>query len=155
MKGPMARGFTLMETAVVLLVLSLAAAVAAPPVARGVDAIRLRAEVAGVASFLRGARERAISQHRAIEVSLDGDGRALVLRSGAGDQNSGRAAPGAVRYLSPEVRVTAEPPPARTVTFFAHGLSSGGRFRIEARATVVYVVVDPLTGRVATRRSES
>ncbi len=143
----MKRGFTLMETAVVLLVLSLAAAVATPPVARGLEAIRLRAEVAGVASFLRGARERAISQHRAIEVSLDGEGRALV-RSG------GDAAP-MIRYLSPEIHVAAEPPPARTVTFFAHGLSSGGRFRIESRQAVVYIVVDPLTGRVATRRSES
>ena len=145
----MTRGFTLMETAVVLLVLSLAAAVAAPPVGRGLDAIRLRAEVAGVASFLRGARERAISQHRAVEVSIDGEGRALVLGGGEGDP--GRGGDAAVRHLSPEVHVTAEPPPARTVTFFAHGLSSGGRFRIVAREAVVYIVVDPLTGRVSTR----
>jgi hypothetical protein len=41
------------------------------------------------------------------------------------------------------------------VTFFAHGLSSGGRFRIEARQAVVYIVVDPLTGRVSTRRGAS
>ncbi|MFI5325216.1 MAG: GspH/FimT family protein [Candidatus Rokuibacteriota bacterium] len=147
-----ARGFTLMETAVVLLVLSLAAALAAPPVARGLDAIRLRAEVAGVASFLRGARERAISQHRAIEVSIDGEGRALVLRGGEGEPARGGDVASAVRHLAPEVHVTAEPPPARTVTFFAHGLSSGGRFRIEARQAVVYIVVDPLTGRVSTRR---
>jgi general secretion pathway protein H len=152
----MKRGFTLIETVVVLLVLALAAAVVAPPIGRGLDAVRLRAEVAGVASFLRGARERALSQHRAIEVAIEAEGRVLVLRSGEGDPARDGAAARAVRHLSPEVRVTAEPPPARTVTFFAHGLSSGGRFRIESREAVVYVVtVDPLTGRVSTRRSQS
>jgi hypothetical protein len=42
------------------------------------------------------------------------------------------------------------------VTFFAYGLSTGARFRLEAPGPVVYVVtVSPLTGRVSTRRGES
>jgi prepilin-type N-terminal cleavage/methylation domain-containing protein len=150
------RGYTLIETAVVLLVLALAAGLAGPAIGRGLDAIRLRAEVAGVASFLRAARERAISQHRALEVGIDGEGRALVLQGG--DADPVRAADGdrLVRRLSPLVRVEADPPQARTVTFFAYGLSSGGRFRLETPGAAVYVVtVDPLTGRVTTRRSES
>ena len=123
----------------------------APAVGRGLDAIRLRAEVAGVASFLRAAREQAITQHRALEVGVDAEGRALVLTASradpGGSDDVGDPAPLA------RVRIEADPPQARTVTFFAHGLSSGGRFRSRRRGRSVYLVtVDPLTGRVSTTR---
>lgn len=144
----MRRGYTLIETTVVLLVLALAAGVAAPAVGRGLDAIRLRAEVAGVASFLRAARERAITQHHALDVRIDEAGRTLTLNAGDEDVR-------AVRHLS-VLHIEADPRVARTVTFFAYGLSTGGRFRLEAPGPVVYVVtVSPLTGRVSTRRGDS
>lgn len=152
----MRRGYTLIETVVVLLVLALAAAVVAPPVGRGLEAIRLRAEVSGVASFLRTARERAISQHCTLEVEVDGEGRTLVLKAREADPARGADAIRGFRRLSSLVRLEPDPPRARTVTFFAHGLTSGGRFRLESLGAVAYVVtVDPLTGRVSTRRSAS
>jgi prepilin-type N-terminal cleavage/methylation domain-containing protein len=142
------RGYTLIETTVVLLVLALAAGVTAPAIGRGLDAIRLRAEVAGVASFLRAARERAITQHHALDVRIDEAGRTLTLNAGDEDVR-------AVRHLS-VLHIEADPRAARTVTFFAYGLSTGGRFRLEAPGPVVYVVtVSPLTGRVSTRRGDS
>lgn len=144
----MRSGYTLIETTVVLLVLALAAGVAAPAIGRGLDAIRLRAEVAGVASFLRAARERAITQHHALDVRIDEAGRTLTLNAGDEDVR-------AVRHLS-VLHIEADPRAARTVTFFAYGLSTGGRFRLEAPGPVVYVVtVSPLTGRVSTRRGDS
>jgi prepilin-type N-terminal cleavage/methylation domain-containing protein len=142
------RGYTLIETTVVLLVLALAAGVAAPAIGRGLDAIQLRAEVAGVASFLRAARERAITQRHALDVRIDEAGRTLTLNAGDEDVR-------AVRHLS-VLHIEADPRAARTVTFFAYGLSTGGRFRLEAPGPVVYVVtVSPLTGRVSTRRGDS
>jgi len=142
------RGYTLIETTVVLLVLALAAGIAAPAIGRGLDAIRLRAEVAGVASFLRAARERAITQRHALEVGIDGDGRTLLLRAGEEDVQARRRLTG--------LHIEGDPREARTVTFFAYGLSTGGRFRLEAPGPVVYIVtVSPLTGRVSTRRGES
>jgi prepilin-type N-terminal cleavage/methylation domain-containing protein len=142
------RGYTLIETTVVLLVLALAAGLAAPAIGRGLDTIRLRAEVAGVASFLRAARERAITQHHALDVRIDEAGRTLTLNAGDEDVR-------AVRHLS-VLHIEADPRAARTVTFFAYGLSTGGRFRLEAPGPVVYIVtVSPLTGRVSTRRGDS
>jgi prepilin-type N-terminal cleavage/methylation domain-containing protein len=142
------RGYTLIETTVVLLVLALAAGVAAPAIGRGLDAIRLRTEVAGVASFLRAARERAITQRHALDVRIDEAGRTLTLNAGDEDVR-------AVRHLS-VLHIEADPRAARTVTFFAYGLSTGGRFRLEAPGPVVYLVtVSPLTGRVSTRRGDS
>ena len=144
----MRRGYTLIETTVVLLVLALAAGLAAPAIGRGLDTIRLRAEVAGVASFLRAARERAITQHHALDVRIDEAGRTLTLNAGDEDVR-------AVRHLS-VLHIEADPRAARTVTFFAYGLSTGGRFRLEAPGPVVYVVtVSPLTGCVSTRRGDS
>lgn len=144
----MRRGYTLIETTVVLLVLALAAGLAAPAIGRGLDTIRLRAEVAGVASFLRAARERAITQHHALDVRIDEAGRTLTLNAGDEDVR-------AVRHLS-VLHIEADPRAARTVTFFAYGLSTGGRLRLEAPGPVVYVVtVSPLTGRVSTRRGDS
>jgi prepilin-type N-terminal cleavage/methylation domain-containing protein len=143
------RGYTLIETTVVLLVLALAAGVAAPAIGRGLDAIRLRTEVAGVASFLRAARERAITQRHALDVRIDEAGRTLTL-------NAGDEGVRAVRHLS-VLHIEADPrAAARSVTFFAYGLSTGGRFRLEAPGPVVYVVtVSPLTGGVSTRRGDS
>ncbi|HKW92354.1 MAG TPA: GspH/FimT family pseudopilin [Methylomirabilota bacterium] len=127
----MRRGYTLIEAVVVLFVLALAAAVAGPSIERGLGAVRLRAEVAGVASFLRAARERAISQHTALDVDVDRDGRTLVLKASAAESGKDGEAVRAVRRLS-FVRVEVDPSRARTVTFYAYGLSSGGHFRLEA-----------------------
>jgi general secretion pathway protein H len=145
------RGFTLLELAVVLLVLGLAAAVVAPPMGRSLESIRLRAEVAGVASFLRAARERAITRRDALEVAIEADGHALVLRASDGAEGFR-----AVRRLAPSLRIEADPPRGPALTFLAYGASTGGRFRLAAPGPVVYLVtVEPLTGRVTTHRIES
>lgn len=141
------RGFTLIELAVTMLVVALAAAVVAPSMQRGLESLRLRTEVAGVTSFLRAARERAITRRDAVEVAVEADGRALVLRHGPDSE--------AVRRLT-ALRVEADPPSAPALTFLAHGASTGGRFRLEAPGSIVYTVtVEPLTGRVTATRSES
>jgi len=150
------RGYTLIEVVVVLLVLALAAGVVVPAIGRSADTLRLRAEVAGVASFLRAAREQAITREMPYEVGVDSEASVLVLRVSAGDAGQSAPAVRATKRLSPRLRLEADPPSARVITFFPQGLSSGGRFRIEAPGAVVYLVtVDPVTGRVATRRGES
>ncbi len=141
----MKRGFTLIELVVTLFVLALAVGVAAPSIARGVDTVRTRAEAAGIATFLRAAREHAVTRNRAYEVRVRTDEGLVELRSGD--------AVSATRRLAPGLRVTADPPAARVITFLPQGLSSGGRLRVEMPGRRAYLIsVDPLTGRVATRR---
>lgn len=149
------RGYTLIEVMAVLLILALAAGVVAPSVGRGLDGIRLRAEVAGVASFLRAAREQAVTHHTPYEVTVEPESRLLVLRVSGHDPARGADGVRATKRLSAIARIEAEPA-ARTVFFFPEGWSSGGRFRIAAPGPLVYVVtVDALTGRVTTRQSGS
>jgi general secretion pathway protein H len=139
------RGYTLIEVVAVLLVLALAAGLVAPAVGRSVDALRTRAEIAGVASFLRGARAHAITREAPCEVRVDRDARMLVLHTG----ETGRV----TKRVSAALRIVAEAGPAGTIIFYPHGRSSGGQLRIEAPGPRVYVLtIDAMTGRVATRR---
>jgi prepilin-type N-terminal cleavage/methylation domain-containing protein len=144
----MKRGFTLIELAVTLLVLALAVSVAAPSLARGLDTVRVRAETAGIATFLRAARERAVTHNRAYEVRVKPEEGVIELRSGETVL--------AIRRASPEVRLILDQPASRTITFLAQGLSSGAELRVEGAGRRAYLVsVDPLTGRVATRRLDT
>lgn len=145
----MTRGFSLMELVVVLAVLSVAAAVVAPAVGRTADGVRARAEVGAIAAFLRSAREQAVTRRHALEVLVDHDTHALVMRR-VGRQEE--AAVLASRAVSPLLRIEADPPPPR-VTFLPHGMSSGARFAVAAPGSRAYVIaVDALTGRVSTQR---
>jgi len=144
----MKRGFTLIELAVTLFVLALAVSVAAPSLGRGVDAVRARAETAGIATFLRVARERAITHNRAHEVLVKTAEGAIELRAGE------RVV--AIRRSAPGVRVTLDPPTSHSVTFLPQGLSSGAQLHVDGPGRRAYLVtVDPLTGRVATRRLDT
>jgi len=144
MVGQVKRGFTLIELAVTLFVLALAVAVTAPSIGRGVDAVRTRAEVAGIATFLRAARDHAVTRNRAYQVRIRTDEGLVELRGGD-------TAP-TTRRLAPGLLVTADPPTARVITFLPQGQSSGGRLRVEMPGRRAYLItVDALTGRVATR----
>ena len=143
----MKRGFTLIELSVTLLLLALAAAVVAPSVVSGVDTLRARTEAAGIATMLRTAREQAVTHNRPYEVRVRSEDSIVELR--AGD-----AVP-ATRRLAAGVRITADPPSARVITFLPQGSSSGTRLRVELAGRAWMVTVDPLTGRVATRRADA
>jgi general secretion pathway protein H len=144
----LARGYTLIEVVAVLLVLALAAGVVAPSVGRSLDSLRARAGVAGVASFLRAAREQAITKEATYEVVVDGDGHALALRVGPVVR--------ATKPLPAALQIQAEGGAPPAITFYPQGRSSGGHLRLVAPGPSVYLVtVDPMTGRVASRRVES
>lgn len=147
-------GYTLLELILVMAVLAVASLAVTPAVGRAVDGIRVRTEVAGVASLLRWAREQAVNRGQAREVIFDAQGRALVVRRAAGEST------GAVERRRPLSSVIAlAPPPGgllAPITFLPMGLSNGGSLRIEAAGSRVYVVtVDALTGRVSTKRVDS
>ncbi len=140
-------GFTLVELIVVLFIIALVAAVALPAVGRGVDALQLRAEVATFATFLRYAREQAITRREAQEVTINADAHLLTLRA------TGAESPRATRRLSPRISISAESPTGLAITFSPGGVSTGGSFRLVGPDGRAYrVSVNPLTGRVSNAR---
>lgn len=146
----MTRGYSLMELVVVLAVLAVATAVVAPAVGRTADDVQARVDVGAVAAFLRAAREQAITRQQAVEVVLDQQAHALLLRRADRD---GAGLVQASRAVSPRLRIGADPASSRVV-FLPYGMSTGARFAIEAPGSRAYVIaVDALTGRVSTRRA--
>jgi len=147
-------GYTLIEVVVVLVVLAVACAVMTPAVGRTIDGVKVRTEVAGVASFLRRAREQAVTRGESYEVALDSGARALLFRRAGGDSIAGAEAR---RHLSPLLHVApALGGIAPRIIFMPQGRSSGGSFRVEAVGPRVYLIsVDALTGRVTTQRVDA
>ena len=143
-------GYTLMELVVVLALLAVAAALVAPAVGRTAGDVTARTQVGSVAAFLRGAREQAVTRHQIVEVSLDRDGRALLLRRIGRD---GQEAPPTRHAFSALLRVESAATPA-AITFLPQGMSTGARLTVETAGPRWYLVtVDPLTGRVTTQRA--
>lgn len=141
------RGFTLIELSVVMLVLAVAVAVVTPSIGRGLDALRARTEVSGFTTFLRYARQQAVTRREAQEVRVDPHGRVLALFT----RGEGKAR--VTRRIGESLRIEAASPAGLSVRFLPQGVSSGAAFRIEAPGPRVFVVtVDPLTGRVSERR---
>jgi prepilin-type N-terminal cleavage/methylation domain-containing protein len=149
-RTPGARGFTLIELAVTLLVLALAAAVIVPGIGRSIASVRARAEISGFAAYLRAAREQAITRGEAHAVRLDPETRSLAITAGGSD------AVRSTRSFTYLLRIEPEPPDALTVQFAPLGFSTGATFRILAPGDRYYLVtVDPLTGRVSSRLADS
>jgi prepilin-type N-terminal cleavage/methylation domain-containing protein len=144
------RGFTLIELAVTLLVLAVAAAVVVPGIGRSIESVRARAEVSGFAAYLRAAREQAIVRGEAQAVRLNPETRSLAITAAGSDAvRSSRS----FAYL---VRIEPEPPEALPLTFEPLGFSSGATYRILAPGNRHYLIsVDPLTGRVSSRLADS
>jgi prepilin-type N-terminal cleavage/methylation domain-containing protein len=138
-------GFTLLELVVTLLVLALAVGIVLPTVGRSTDAIRGRAEVARFSAMLRHAREQAITTQRPHTFVVDPGTHRIAITAGADEVRETRALPA-------DLVVQAEPPPALSVRFEPHGVSSGGAFWVTAGTSRYLVTVDALTGRVRAAR---
>ena len=147
-RSEVARGFTLLEVIVTLLVLAVAAAVVAPAIGRGTDALQARAQVAGFAATLRHARERAITSQRTHRVVVDPDGhRVSIVAAAVQEEKEIRE----TRTLSPRLMIETATQGAE-VSFDARGLASGGDFKLTSGGIVYHVTIDPLTGRVKSTR---
>lgn len=140
-----ARGFTLLELIVTLLVLALAAGVAVPAIGRTTETVRARAEIARFSAMLRHTREQAITTQRPHTFVVDPAAHRMTILAGADEVAE-------TRTLAADLRVEANPPPQLSVRFEPHGVSSGGDFHVTSGRTRFRVTVDALTGRVKATR---
>jgi len=126
-------------------VLALAAALAAPTIARSTDAVRVRAEIAGFSALFRHAREQAITSGRTHAVVVDPAAHRVTIVAGEDEVKKTRAIPAGWS-------IEGNPPPNLTVRFEPQGSSSGGDYRVVAGPVKYRVTVDALTGRVRSAR---
>ena len=140
-----ARGFTLLELIVTLLIVAIAVGLVAPAIGRSTEAVRTRAEVAGFSATFRHAREQAITTQQPFAVVVNPSSRLQTVTTGEDEVRW-------TRTFSARLKIEAETPSALTVRFEPQGNSSGGEFRLSAGAVVYRVTIDAVTGRVKNRR---
>jgi general secretion pathway protein H len=140
-----ARGFTLLELIVTLLVVAIAVGLVAPTIGRSTEALRVRAEVAGFSATFRHAREQAITTRQPFTVAINPTARLLTVTTGEDEVRWTRA-------LSSNVGIEAHTQRALTVRFEPQGTSSGGEFRLSSGKIGYRVSVDQVTGRVRSQR---
>lgn len=140
-----ARGFTLLELIVTLVVLAVAVGLVAPTIGRSTETLRARAEVAGFSATFRHAREQAITTRQPYTVAVNPTNRLLTVTTGEDEVRW-------TRTLSSHIEIRAETPTALTVHFEPQGTSSGGEFHVSSGKVSYRVTIDPVTGRVRNQR---
>ena len=140
-----ARGFTLIELIVTLLVIAVAIGLVAPAIGRSTETVRARAEVAGFSATLRHAREQAITTRQEHKVLVSLSDRQVTVVAGEDEVRWTRAFP---------ARLTIQPatPSSLAIHFHPQGTSSGGDLRLTSGAVTYHVTVDAVTGRVRNQR---
>jgi general secretion pathway protein H len=129
-------GFTLIELMVVLAIVGMAVAIAAPLLVRHVTGASLNAAAAEIRAALRGARSTAIAEDRAVVFRGDPGGGYWLDRN---------------HFTLPVLR-SAQPPRVAiaggaAISFYPSGGSSGGRILVVSGDAERQIAVDVLTGR--------
>ncbi len=139
-----ARGFTLVELLVVLLIMSVLLVAAPIAFDRVLPGLQLRSDARNVASVLREARAQAIRANREATVTVNVAERTYHL----GDD-------GPLQRFSEDVTVTLKTaesellgPDVGRIRFFPDGTSTGGLVSLDRGGRTYNIAVDWLYGRV-------
>jgi general secretion pathway protein H len=139
------RGFTLLELAVVFVVLGLVLVAVTQVVHRPSPLLTLKLNTDRVATALREARSLAIRDNQETPVVFDLSGRTLRIASDETERALDRDLSIALYTATSEL----EGRGVGSIRFFPDGTSTGGRVTLTAGANRTYVLVEWLTGRVA------
>jgi general secretion pathway protein H len=141
-------GFTLLELLVVLGIVGLVLAAAAPPLlSAALPVFRVKSAAREFAAEMRSARDEAIAARRETALLLDPAERSY-RRTGAAAASS-HALPTGVRFAEVAIPAAQRGTRGLRIGFFPDGSSTGGRFRLASGNRQADVTVDWLTGRVS------
>lgn len=139
-----ARGFTLFEMLVVLVVLGLLLSIVTPRIGDGGQALEARAATRQIAASLRQARSDAVLTNRAVRFTLDTDKNRYAI----GPEGEWRNLPRSVAFEIETARSEITDEAVAAVRFFPDGSATGGRVTVRSEAGAYHVMLDWLTGSV-------
>ena len=139
-----ARGFTLLEVLVVLVLMGLAYAMAMPMIGSGAATLELKSTTRQLAAGLRKARGNAITQRRETVLTLDVGKRRFAL---TGDPKE-HALPARVEISLLTARSEQLEDQIGNIRFFPDGTSTGGKITLSVGETRQALNIDWLTGKV-------
>jgi len=139
------RGFTLLEVLVVLFLLGLAYALAAPVIGTGAASLELKSATRQLAAGLRKARGVAITSRQEAVLSLDVAGKKFAVTG----ENKAYALPIRVELSLFTAQAEQVQDQTGNIRFFPDGTSTGGRVTLSSGNARNAVDVDWLTGKVS------
>jgi len=152
------QGFTLLEIIIVVVVMSLALAVAYPSLSRGSSAIRLRSTGRDILNTFRYAREKAVTEQTGIRVAVDPEKQEVTLSNDLGDGLRTYRLPQEVRIQRLRrggAELTEGP---LLVRFLPNGSAENAEVLLVSKTgAFLRIITDPITGgaRVEQGRGEN
>ncbi|MCH8917439.1 MAG: GspH/FimT family pseudopilin [Proteobacteria bacterium] len=144
MKPARTDGFTLLELLVVLAIVALMTAIAAPRFAAALPGAELDSGARKLAAGLREARSMAVSTNRAVPFTLRGGANLYTIgRGGESRQLPGKLAITLVTGSREIIGAN-----QGSIRFFPDGSSTGGRIELKGAGGKRSIEVDWLTGRI-------
>jgi len=141
------RGFTILELVLVLVVMSLVAALTYPALLRGRTAFHLRAVGRDVIGSLRFARETSVTEQKVMMVQVDSRTQKLTVSDDVGDGARSLALPGDVKLEVASDSGVEMPNGRLVIRFLPNGSADDAQFLLRSNTgATVKVVTDAITG---------
>ncbi len=138
------KGFTLIELLLVIVIVAMAAAIAAPQIGSGNQTAKLSAAVRDISSAFRFARGQALTHHKEVGVMFNLQNNSYQI--------TGRHK---VFYLSSAIEITLNVAQSQIISedeggvrFFSDGSSTGGQIILEIGQDKRQIDINWLTGQV-------
>lgn len=146
-------GFSLFELIVVLIVLTVAAALVLPSLTRGMSGLEMDAAARDMLTLMKKARSEAIAEQKVFRVMLETDPNqpadAYVYTNEYEEEIKRFEFPRGIRIL------VKDPDSNGMISFFPNGRSSGFEFQLRnEQGKTLLVEVDPVTGFARLSKSE-
>jgi general secretion pathway protein H len=146
-------GFSLLELVLVLVIMSLVMAVAYPSLSRGRTAFHLKAVGRDMIGSFRMAREKAVTEQRVMQVSIDVQNQQVTVSDDVGDDARSFRLPVDVKVTGLNRRGEEVVQGPWALRFLPNGSSEDGQVLLKADNGAQFrITIDPITGaaRMAT-----
>jgi len=146
------KGFTLLEIIITLTVITLVLAISYPSLSRATTSLSLRTTSRDILNTLRYAREKAVTEHTGMRVTVDQENQLLLLTDNFGEGNRRYLLPDTVRIRRVVLGGVASDEGISTVRFLPNGSSDTVEILIESRTGAFMTITsDPITGGASIR----
>lgn len=148
------RGFSLLESVVVLIIIGLSVCLVIPSFSRLSKTIELKSTVQKVSSILRYCRSEAVAKGQTYQTIFDLDKKVLMIKSPVLKEKEGYPIPEGIMIKEINIHSTHYDTGSPIIEFYPNGGSSGGTILFSDQRREFKIIIHPLTGAIKVQSSE-